>query len=465
MTSEIVATLLNPQSVAIIGASSNPESLGGRPLGLLETIGYAGAIYPVNPTRDTVQGHRAYKSVVDIEDTVEVALVAVRAELVLGVLKECVEAGIGIAIVLSSGFGEGVGVGADLRDQLVEFLATAPIRVLGPNCEGLASLPALASLTFSPVLDSKRTGTVVKPGGVAVVSHSGGLGFAVAQWGSAAGIGFNYVVSTGNELDVDLMDVAEHLVARDDTTTVVLLVEGLADPARLVALHRRAQDLNTGLLLAKLGRTPAGARGTLAHTAHDAGEVATLRDLCAVEGIPWVEHERQLIDSLQVIEKCPPLAGRRIGILTTSGGAGIWLADACEEHGLDVPELSDALSAAMATHMPAYGSPLNPVDLTAQFIAGGAFSPAIETMLASGEVDAVVLATSLASSGRLERDKPALAALSGRYPVPLLVYTYTNPAPSCVDILDELRLPWFTSSTAVADALARLVTSTVGSPA
>lgn len=463
MTSDIVATLLNPQSVAIVGASSNPESLGGRPLGLLETIGFAGAIYPVNPTRDTVQGHKAYKSVVDIDDTVEVALIAVRAELVLGVLKECVEAGIGIAIVLSSGFGEGVGVGADLRDQLVEFLATAPIRVLGPNCEGLASLPALASLTFSPVLDSKRTGTVVKPGGVAVVSHSGGLGFAVAQWGSAAGIGFNYVVSTGNELDVDLMDVAEHLVERDDTTTVVLLVEGLADPGRLVALHRRARELNTGLLLAKLGRTAAGGRGTLAHTAHDAGDAAALKDLCLVEGIPWVEHERQLIDSLQVIEKCPPLQGRRVGILTTSGGAGIWLADACEEHGLEVPELTPALSAAMAAHMPDYGSPLNPVDLTAQFIAGGAFSPAIETMLASGEVDAVVLATSLASSGRLERDKPALEALSGRYPVPLLVYTYTNPAPSCVAILDELRLPWFTSSTAVADALARLVTSTVGS--
>lgn len=463
MTSDIIATLLNPKSVAIIGASSNPESLGGRPLGLLETIGYAGAIYPVNPTRDTVQGHRAYRSVLDLPETVDVALIAVRAKLVLGVLRECVEAGVGTAIVLSSGFGEGVGVGADLRDELVEFLATAPIRVLGPNCEGLASIPARASLTFSPVLDAKRTGTVVRPGGVAVVSHSGGLGFAVAQWGSVAGIGFNYVVSTGNELDIDLMDVAEHLVERDDTTTVVMLVEGLRDTDRLVALHRRARELGTGLVLAKLGRTRAGGRGTLAHTAHPAGDAAALRELCAAEGIPWVEHERQLIDSLQVIDKCPPLAGRRIGIITTSGGAGIWLADACEEHGLEVPELSAELRAAMAAHMPEYGSPFNPVDLTAQFIAGGAFSPAIETMLASGEVDAVVLATSLASAGRLERDRPALAELSGRYPAPLLVYTYTNPAPSCVAILDELRLPWFTSSTAVGDALSRLVTSTAGS--
>lgn len=454
-----IDTLLHPRSVAIVGASSNPESLGGRPLGLLTSIGYAGAVYPVNPTHDTVQGHRAYRSVLDLPETVDVALIAVRAKLVLGVLRECVEAGIGTAIVLSSGFGEGVGVGADLRDELVEFLADAPIRVLGPNCEGLASLPARASLTFSPVLDAKRTGTVVRPGGVAVASHSGGLGFAVAQWGSAAGIGFNYVVSTGNELDIDLMDVAEHLVERNDTTTVVLLVEGLADPGRLVALGRRARELGTGLLLAKLGRTRSGSRGTLAHTAHDAGDAVGLRELCATEGIPWVEDERQLVDALQAINKCPPLANTRIGIITTSGGAGIWLADACEEHGLEVPELSPALRDAMAAHMPDYGSPVNPVDLTAQFVAGGAFSPAIETMLASGEVDAVVLATSLASAGRLERDKPALIELSGRYPVPLLVYTYTNPAASCVAILDELRLPWFTSSSAVAGALAQLVTT------
>lgn len=465
MTTEVIGTMLNPRNVAIIGASSSAESLGGRPLGLLEAAGYPGAVYPVNPSHDIVQGRRAYRSVLDVPEQLDVALIAVRAKLVLGVLRECVEAGVGTAIVLSSGFGEGVGNGAELRDELLEWLPTAPLRVLGPNCEGLASLPARASLTFSPVLDARRTGTVVRPGGVAVVSHSGGLGFAVAQWGSAAGIGFNYVVSTGNELDIDLMDVAEHLVERDDTTTVVMLVEGFRDTARLVALHRRARELGTGLLLAKLGRTPSGARGTLAHTAHEAGDVVELRELCAAEGIPWVQDERELIDVLQAIDKCPPLPGKRVGILTTSGGAGVWLADACEEHGLEVPELSAALRSAMAAHMPDYGSPVNPVDLTAQFVAGGAFSPAIETMLASGEVDALVLATSLASSGRLERDRPALAELSGRYPVPLLVYSYTNPAPSCVEILDGLRLPWFTSSSGVASALSRLVTVGVGSVA
>jgi acyl-CoA synthetase (NDP forming) len=453
---ETLDTLLHPRSVAIVGASSSAESLGGRPLGLLTALGFAGTVYPVNPTHDTVQGHQAYRSVLDLPERVDLALVAVRARLVLGVLRECAQAGIGTAIVLSSGFGEGTGVGADLRDELLDWLRTTPLRVLGPNCEGLASLPARAPLTFSPVMDARRTGAPVRAGGVAVVSHSGGLGFAVAQWGSAVGVGFNYLVSTGNELDLDLMDVAEHLVEREDTTVVVMLVEGLRDHARLVALHRRARALGTRLLLAKLGRTTAGARGTLAHTAHDAGTHAELAALCMEEGIPLVGDERTLIDVLQALDKCPQPAGRRVGILTTSGGAGIWLADACEEQGLTVPSLSPALQAAMAAHMPDYGSPVNPVDLTAQFIAGGEFSPAIETMLASGEVDALVLATSLASSGRLERDRPALAALAGRYPVPLLVYSYTNPAPSCVTILDELRLPWFTSSTGTAAALARL---------
>lgn len=457
MSADWLDTLLHPKSVAIIGASSSAETLGGRPLGLLTALGYPGTVYPVNPTHETVQGHKAYKSVLDLPEPVELALVAVRAHLVPGVLRECAEAGVTVAVVLSSGFGEGTGVGAELRDELIEWIPTTTMRVLGPNCEGLASLPALAPLTFSPVMDAKRTGVPIKQGGVAVVSHSGGLGFAVAQWGAGAGIGFNYLVSTGNELDIDVQEIAEHLIEQPGTEVVVLLVEGIRSTDRLVALHRRAGELGKRILLAKLGRTDAGARGTLAHTAHEAGDAEALRDLCAREGIAQAFDERQLIEVLQALVKCEPLEGRRIGILTTSGGAGVWLADACSDNGLLVPELSADLQAKLSTFMPNYGSPVNPVDLTAQFIAGGDFAPAIEAFLGSGEVDAVVLATSLASSGRLARDKPALAALAGRYTAPLLVYTYTNPAPSCVDILDELGVPWFTSSAAVAGAIAQLV--------
>ncbi|GIG92003.1 CoA-binding protein [Plantactinospora endophytica] len=450
----LLDVLLHPESLAIVGASDNPVSLGGRPLGLLAAAGYAGRVYPVNPTRATVQGRPAYPSVRELPEQVEVAMVMVKAKLVPAVLRDCAAAGVRVAIVLSSGFGEGTGHGAELRDEIAAIVPTTSMRILGPNCEGLASLPASAPLTFSPVLDAARTGQVVLPGKVAVLSHSGGLGFAVAQWGSRAGIGFNYLISTGNEGDLDVLELADRLLVETDTELAVLVLEGVAEPDRLAALARQARQLGKRLLVARLGRSDAGARGSLAHTRHDATSLDGLTALCATEGITQAGGERELIDVLQALDKVPTLGGRRVGILATSGGAGVWLADACRDAGLEVPELSPELQRRLAGFMPEYGSPVNPVDLTAQFIATGSFAPAIEALAGSGEVDAVVLATSLASSGRLEQDREALADLLRRDLPPLVVYTYTHPAESCVRILEGLGLAWYTSSTGVARGLA-----------
>ncbi|MFC6022579.1 CoA-binding protein [Plantactinospora solaniradicis] len=464
----VLDVLLHPESLAIIGASDNPVSLGGRPLGLLAAAGYAGRVYPVNPTRSTVQGRPAYPSVRDLPEPVEVAMVMVRARMVPAVLRECDAAGVRVAIVLSSGFGEGTGRGAELRDEIADIVAGTTMRVLGPNCEGLASLPASAPLTFSPVLDAARTGQVVLPGKVAVLSHSGGLGFAVAQWGSRVGIGFNYLISTGNEGDLDVLELAGALLVETDTELAVLVLEGVDDPRRLAALAGQARELGKRLLVARLGRTDAGARGSLAHTRHDATTLGGLDALYAQQGIAQAGDERELIDVLQALDKVPTLAGRRIGILATSGGAGVWLADACRDAGLAVPELSPELQHTLAGFMPEYGSPVNPVDLTAQFIAGGSFAPAIEALASSGEVDAVVLATSLASAGRLEDDREALSALLQRDLPPLVVYTYTHPAESCVRILEGLGLAWYTSSTGVAGGLAAVappLAGGTGSPA
>ena len=153
----------------------------------------------------------------------------------------------------------------------------------------------------------------------------------------------------------------------------------------------------------------------------------------------------------------PP--GARIGIATTSGGAGVWLADACAARGLAVPVLSPPLQETMKAHMPPFGSPVNPVDLTAQLTAGGSVAPALAALAGSGEVDAVTLVTSLSSAGRLERDKEALAELIGRPDVPIFVFSYTKPAPSCVRILEELGVPWYTSAARAARGLAALVSS------
>jgi acyl-CoA synthetase (NDP forming) len=454
--SAALAALFDPRSVAVVGASTDPRGLGGRPLGLLRARGYQGAVFPVNRSHSVVQGERAYPSIGDVPEPVDVAMVAVPARLVPEVLRECAAAGVKLAVVVSSGFGEGQGSGIELAEEVRNDLLATGMRVLGPNCEGFASIRARAPLTFSPVLDYERSGVPLKPGGVTVLSQSGGLGFAVAQWGSEVGIGFNHIVSTGNEIDLDILDVAAEAVEDPSTTIVVMLLEGFREPARMRAIADRALVLGKIFMIIKLGVSEAGVRGAFAHTRHDAGTPAEYGRLLDHAAIQLIADADVLIDLLQARSKCPPMAGRKVAVVTTSGGAGVWTSDACRLEGLQLPILSRATQAKLATHMPAYGSPINPVDLTAQFIAGGEFAPVLEILVDSGEVDGIVLVTSLSSAGRLENEREALTALVERSPLPLVVYGYTRPARSCIDLLGEMGLAWYTGSHRAARGLASL---------
>jgi acyl-CoA synthetase (NDP forming) len=459
----VLDALLRPRSVAMIGASRNPKALGGRPLGFMARYGYPGRVYPVNGKGGEVQGVPAYASILDLPEPVDLALVMVRAELVAGVLRDCAAAGVRVAVILSSGFGEGTGAGEGILESVAPELAATGMRILGPNCEGLASLPAGAPLTFSPVLDIDASGTRLRPGNIAIISQSGGLGFAVAQWGTEVGLDFSYIISTGNEYDLDSVELAGRVVELPDTDMVIMLVEAFRDPAEFARVGERFRAAGKRLVVAKLGKTPPGARGAYAHTRHVAGDEAEYTSLFRAHDVLEADSEEELIDLVQAIAKTRKLgtkqlpAGARIGIATTSGGAGVWLADACAGHGLAVPELSVPVQERLKPHMPRFGSPVNPVDLTAQLIAGGTVVPALRVLTESGEVDAVVLVTSLSSAGRLERDAAALAELIARSGLPIFIFSYTRPAPSCVLILQDLGVPWYTSAARAARGLAALV--------
>jgi acyl-CoA synthetase (NDP forming) len=459
----VLDALLRPRSVAMIGASRNPKALGGRPLGFMARYGFPGKVYPVNGSAPEVQGLPAYASINDVPGPVDLALVMVRAELVAQVLRDCAAAGVRVAVVVSSGFGEGMGAGEGILESVAPELAASGMRILGPNCEGLASLPADAPLTFSPVLDIDASGTQLRPGNIAVLSQSGGLGFAVAQWGTEVGLDFSYIISTGNEFDLDALELAGHLVEFPDTDTVIMLIEAVHDLAEFARTAERFKDVGKRLVVAKLGKTGPGARGAYAHTRHVAGDLAEYRKLFRAYDVLEADSEEELIDVVQATAKTRRLglgslpAGARIGIATTSGGAGVWLADACASLGLTIPELTGPVQQQLKEHMPPFGSPINPVDLTAQLTAGGTVVPALRVLTDSGEVDAVVLVTSLSSAGRLERDKDALGELVRSCGRPVFVFSYTKPAPSCVQILQDLGVPWYTSAARAARGLAALV--------
>src|SRR6202012_1436542 len=195
-----------------------------------------------------VQGVPAYASILDIPEHVDLALVMVRAALVPSVVRECASAGVKAVVIMSSGFGEGMGEGAGLLESVADVVTDSGMRILGPNCEGLASLPADAPLTFSPVLDIDASGVKLRPGNIAVLSQSGGMGFAVAQWGTTVGLDFSYIISTGNEYDLDCLELAGQLVDTPETEVVAMLIEAVSDLEALAAVGTRFRQAGKRLV-------------------------------------------------------------------------------------------------------------------------------------------------------------------------------------------------------------------------
>jgi acyl-CoA synthetase (NDP forming) len=449
-----LGTLLRPASIAIIGASTNDQVISGIPRVVLAQHGYTGAVYPVNPRYERIGDLRCYPDIGAVPGPVDVALVVVNASRVVRVVDDCGRAGVRFVVIISSGFAEQFD-GAERERELREAGARYPgMRVLGPNAEGLINVVDDIPVGFSPTIDYRRGLVRLRAGDVAVVAHSGGLGFALFNDGLSRGLGFSHVLSTGNEVDLDLAELAEYLLDDPATRVLLLFVEGLADPGRLTALGAAAAARGKRIVVAKVGATDAGRRAALAHTAHDSGDAATYDRVLSGPGLLRAADQEQMIDFALALSRTPRPAGRRVGVVTVSGGAGTWLADDLVSAGLSVPVLGAELQRRLRELIPAYGSPVNPVDATAQVLSTGGVGPVVRLLMDSGEVDAVVLVKTLADPKQLDRERAALVELAAA--LPLVIYSYTRPAPASVDLLEELGIAYFTSGARTAAALCAL---------
>jgi acyl-CoA synthetase (NDP forming) len=359
------------------------------------------------------------------------------------------------AVIISSGFAEQADGGAERQAALKETGQRYPgLRIVGPNAEGHLNVTDDIPVGFSPMTNYERGLQRLVKGDVAVVAHSGGLGFALFNDGLGRGLGFSHVVTTGNEADLELVDVADWLIEQADTNVILLFLEGVSDPARLTKLGVRAAELGKHVIAAKVGATEPGRRAALAHTAHDAGDAAEYARALAEGGIHVAGDQEELVDLALAFSRTRAPEGKRIGIVTTSGGSGTWLADDLARAGLELPVLSAGLQARLREQMPAYGSPANPVDATAQVLGRGGIGPVLETLAGSGEVDAVVLIATLADGHQVAREQETLAAIAGT--LPLVIYSYTRPAPGSLELLEKLGIACFTSGRRTARALAAL---------
>ncbi|MFZ0019420.1 MAG: acetate--CoA ligase family protein, partial [Acetobacteraceae bacterium] len=420
-----------PQSIAVLGASPDTHRIRGRLLHQLRENGYPGRILPINPSYQDIGGLRCYASIGAVGEPVDLALVAIPAAGVAPALEECARAGVRNALIISSGFAEEGGAAGDMQAALVEVTKRTSIRACGPNCEGYFNALGKVATTFSPTVEVQEdeSRVLVSDRRVGVVAQSGGIGFALFNRGKAAGIGFSYVISTGNEADLNMADFLDYMVEDPNTHAVMLFCETVRNGPAFIAALAKARRLGKPIIAIKIGRSDAGSRASASHTASLSGSYTAYHAIFERYGVIEAEDPDEAVAIAGVLVTCPLPKGRRAGIITPSGGGGAWMADTLSLHGLVVPPLSASTQASLRSVMPSYGAPGNPVDVTAQgSTTGAAVMTAMETLAGSDEIDMLVLITSLTSETRVSLDADRVRATAARCGKPMTVWTYTLPS-------------------------------------
>ncbi|MBD0416740.1 acetate--CoA ligase family protein [Oryzicola mucosus] len=378
--------LFNPRSVAVVGASDDPVRISGRPLAYLKAYGFAGTIYPINPKRQTVQGLKAYPSLLDPPEIPDVAIIAVSAQHVLQAVSDAGKKGVASAIIMSSGFAEAGGDGVALQRELVRLGKQGGVRLIGPNCVGLFSASSRFYGTFTQSLD----GGVPPAGGVAVVSQSGAYGGYIAYLARERGLGLNYWITTGNEADVDAAEAIAWLALRDDVQVIAVYLEGVRNGPAFMRALATARAARKPVVVMKVGRSAAGAIAASSHTASLAGTDAVYDAVFREYG---AFRARTTEEQLDIAEAC--LAGKfpvsnRLGIVTLSGGVGVQMCDAAETYGLDVAPMPKPAQEKLRALLP-YAAVANPIDTTAQVMNDMSLvAKNLEIVLRDGGYDSLV---------------------------------------------------------------------------
>lgn len=370
-----------PRRVALVGASAEVGKAGRL---LLDNLlsGFGGEVVPIHPKASELLGLRAYPSVSAVPGVIDLAVIVTPAAATLGVIEDCAAAHVTVAVVLSGGFAEVGADGAALEADLVCAARAGGVRLIGPNCFGLIDVRCGLNASLAMGLPGA--------GGVSLFTQSGSYGMAAFSRSAQGAIGFAKVLSAGNKADVNEVDAVRFFGADPDTRVIALVLESLADGPGLVQALREVTPHKPVVIL-KTGRSGAGQRAAASHTAALAQDFPVARAVLRQAGAILVEDGLTLFDVAAALDAQPPLRGRRIAIISNSGGTGVELADLCEAEGLEVPALSAGMRDAIAQHLPPHGSAANPIDVTTAWPRFPAmYGESLRALLASDEIDAVV---------------------------------------------------------------------------
>ena len=375
--------LLEPRAVAVVGASRQPASIGGRVLSALLSADFAGPVYPVNPAAAEIAGQRAYASMSDVPTPVDLAVVAVPRDRVLNVVDDCAAAGVKSLVIITAGYAEVGDEGRARQQELVEHVRGYGMRMVGPNCMGILNAnPTLRlNASFSPLFPN--------PGRVGLSSQSGALGLAIIALAGQRGIGLSTFVSVGNKADVSSNDLLEYWEDDPSTHVILLYLESFGNPRRFARLARRLGRTKP-IVAVKAGRTRGGSRAAGSHTAALAANDIAVEALFHQTGVIRADTIDEMFDVAACLDAQPLPSGRRVAIVTNAGGPGILAVDACESAGLIVAPFPPATRTALAAFLPQAASTGNPVDMVAS--AGpDEYRRAIEIALADAGTDALLV--------------------------------------------------------------------------
>lgn len=450
---DAISRLLQPRSVAVIGASADPSKTAGRPVAYLQKHGFAGAIYPVNPKADRIGDLPCYPDVASLPEVPDVAIVLLGAERAHLAVRDLAARGCAAAIVLASGYTETGEDGARRQKQLVE--AAGAMRILGPNTIGLVNLTDAIVLSATGALEMDE----FPRGGVGVVSQSGGILGSLLSRAAARGVGLSKLISTSNEVDLELADFIDHLADDPATQVIALYIETVRNPEKFRAACLKAARAGKPVVAFKIGRSEAGAQAAVSHTGAMAGADRMYDALFKQVGVIRARSFADLLDVPAALSTGRKLRGRRVAILTSTGGAGTLVSDDLGVAGFETPAPDAATAQALRDLQTGSEAVLdrNPIDVTLAGLRPDLLRGAINALLASPSYDALVIIVGSSSLAMPELMASAIRDCLPNSDKPILAYVSPH-APEVGALLTRKGVPAFAaaeSCTAALDGMLR----------
>jgi len=446
-----IESLMKPRSIAVIGASTDPQKTAGRPIFYLQKNQYAGKIYPVNPRVASIAGLTCYPDVASLPETPDVAIIMVGTQAAIEAVVALAKINTPVAIVLTSGFAETGPEGLIKQQELLR--AAGKMRILGPNTMGMVNLIDRITLSPSGALAVDN----IQAGNISLVSQSGGVLGALLSRAAARGLGLSKLVATSNEADLNLADFIDYFVEDDSTQIILLYIESIRQPEQFRKAAIRAQKAGKPIVVFKVGKSAAGMQAAISHTGAMAGSDRLYDALFAEVGIIRAQQFADFLDIPVALSVGRKLLGKRVAILTSTGGAGTLIADSLGEKGFELP-IPDALTAEKLTRLDLGDQAVldrNPIDVTLAGLQPNILRGAIKALVESPSYDALILILGSSSVSRPELMVEAVrdSLLSSNK----LIIAYVSPhAPQAAEMMTKLGVPTFTQPESCSNALSSI---------